>query len=162
MAESGRVFNQTPDSFFCAARRQAQDILSAANLSNFLKAAYTLGATQLFWHVEAVAGGGDSSCPSFQIFNASLCRKSETSPKQGRRSWLMRTEEPTAEAKKAEGASWVTVQIPSTPDQTGREAWVRAVSSRRFMLAIDPNKDLCSRSKPSNSVERKQEDCLKV
>ena len=72
----------------------------------------------------------------------------------------MRTMEPTAEAKKAEGASWVTLQIPSAPDQTGGEDWVQAVSSRRFMLAMDPSKDLCSRSTSSNFMERKQEDCL--
>ena len=31
-------------------------------------------------------------------------------------------EDPAAEAKKAEGASWVTLQIPRPPHQTGKVA----------------------------------------
>ena len=34
----------------------------------------------------------------------------------------MRVEEPTGEAKKVEGASWVILQIPRPPDLTKRDA----------------------------------------
>ena len=71
--------------------------------------------------------------------------------------------EPAAEAKKADGASWVTLRIPKPPDQTRRDAWVHASTlSRRLMLAMDPSKDLCRRSKSSSSEERKQGEVRKM
>ncbi len=38
--------------------------------------------------------------------------------------WQIRSEEPAAEAKNAEGASWTALRIPRPPNYTGREACV--------------------------------------
>ena len=118
IAESGSTFNQAPDPVLSAASKRACDLSFAADSSNFLKVATTLGLSKLFWHIEAVADGGNASCP-FQTFKASLCKGMGASLKWGGRSWLIRGEEPAAEAKKAEGASWVTLRIPSPLTKLG-------------------------------------------
>lgn len=61
-----------------------------------------------------------------------------------------------AEARKAESASWVSLWLPRSPGKTTLGAWVQAVTlPRRLMLATGPSKDLCSKSRPSSSAERK-------
>ena len=40
----------------------------------------------------------------------------------GRGIWLMIPAQPTAEARKAEGASWIVLLTPSPPDSMGRDA----------------------------------------
>ena len=50
--------------------------------------------------------------------------------------------QPAAEAKKADGASWVALLTPRPPDPTGRKACVQAVSSAaKLMFAISPRRD---------------------
>ena len=73
--------------------------------------------------------------------------------------WLIREEEPAAEAKKADGASWVTLHIFKPPDQTGRDA---STLSRRLMFAMNPSKDLCRTLKSSSSEERKRGEVCKT
>ena len=48
-----------------------------------------------------------------------------------------RLEEPAADARKAEGASWTALRMPRPPCFTGSEAWIQAGSgSLRETLAI--------------------------
>ena len=48
-----------------------------------------------------------------------------------------RLEEPAADARKAEGASWIALRMPRPPFFTGSVAWVQAGSeSLRETLAI--------------------------
>ena len=41
---------------------------------------------------------------------------------RGGRIWWMRSVEPATEARKAEGASWTALLIPTPPDHTGSDA----------------------------------------
>ena len=50
--------------------------------------------------------------------------------------------QPAAEAKKADGASWVALLAPRPPDPTGREARVQAaLSIAILMFVISPRSD---------------------
>ena len=55
--------------------------------------------------------------------------------------WWVRSELAAAEARKAEGASYIEFLIPKPPDLNGSEASVQAVSSR-LMLVMSLTMDL--------------------
>ena len=50
--------------------------------------------------------------------------------------WRIRSEQPAAEAKKADGASWTVLRIPRPPSLTGREACRKERLSSRVTLII--------------------------
>ena len=64
----------------------------------------------------------------------------------------MRCAEPSAEARKAEGASRVALRTPNPPVRTGRDAWVQA-ESERSMFKMVPRSDLRRVSKSCSAGE---------
>ena len=71
--------------------------------------------------------------------------------------------QPAAEARKAEGASWIALLTPRPPDATGREACAQAVSlSAMLMLAISPSSDRRRRSKCRSWGDLEQGEVLKM
>ena len=77
--------------------------------------------------------------------------------------WATRVEEPAAEAKKADGASWTALLIPSPPCLTGREAWVQVESEIwRELLVMLPVMDLSRSSNAWISGERKHGEVQRV
>ena len=71
--------------------------------------------------------------------------------------WATRVEEPAADAKKAKGASWAALLIPSLPFLTRREAWGHAETEPwRELLVMLLRVNFSRLSYTWSSVERKQ------
>ena len=126
--DTGRAFSQAPDSFLLAARRRARDLASGASSSRAWAEALTLGESHSLWRWDTESGGGGLLCPCDQQLNASSLATIGNFCKCLGIIWATRVEEPAADARKAEGASWTALLMPSPPFLTGREAWGHAVT----------------------------------
>ena len=74
-----------------------------------------------------------------------------------------RVEQPAAEAKKAEGASWAALLMPSPPRLTGRVAWVQdETEAGRHMLVTLLVMVLSRSSNSASSGETKQGEVRRV
>lgn len=163
MAESGRAFNQAPVSLFCAGRRRAYDFTSGDNLISFMKVAFILGVYQLFRHMEAVAGGGDSSRPSFQTSTPRCV--------EGRRHPLGRGEELANEdggthswsqkGKRSKLSYHLNLQPTWPNSKVCLDPCCVVVQNVYTVFAMDPSNDLCNRSKSWRLVERKHWDVFR-
>ena len=140
--DTGKASNQAPDSFVATARRRARVLSLGAASKRASNVAWIRGASQAFWRQAEVPHGGRSSRSCFQIPRACSTVGSGTSHSCRGRIWRTRSEQPAAEAKKAEGASWAALRMPIPPAPMGREAWSQALSSLRCTLVMSPNMDL--------------------
>ena len=108
-------------------------------------------------------GGGGLSCPCIHKLNASALATMGTSFKWMGMIWATRVEQPAAEAKKAEGASWAALLIPSPPCLTGRVAWVQdETEPGRQMLVMLLVMVLSRSSYSASSGETKQGEVRRV
>lgn len=91
-----------------------------------------LGASHTFWRWEAWPEGGGSSWPSHQAARAASEKGYVSIMKvcvwEGR-IHSTSSEQPAAEAKKADGASWTALRILRPPVPVGRDAWAQTESS---------------------------------
>ena len=103
------------------------------------------------------------SCPCIQQLNASSLATMGTSFKWIGMIRATRVEQPAAEAKKAEGASWAALLMPSPPRLTGRVAWVRdETEAGRHMLVMLLVMVLSRSSYSTSSGETKQGEVWRV
>ena len=107
------------------------------------------------WQQVGVGGGG-LVWPWLQKLRASLLAEHGVSCNRGGRIWWIRSEEPAADARKAEGASWTALLIPRPPDRTGSNAWAQAeLLLTRSILALSLRIDLWRWLNSSSWDERK-------
>ena len=104
-----------PPTLVCAAQRCTCELLSGADLINLLKVALTTWVSQLFCHMEAVPGGGTSSCPTFHVsghyFEGGHGQPSRLSRGLG---WLWKRN-PQPRPKRQMGQDWIMLCIPRPP-----------------------------------------------
>ena len=161
-AEMGGALSHAPDSFCCDASKRALPMESVALDSRLEAKAPATGRSQAFWvPVAAPVGVSEEPELAFQSLIASALSGQGSVEQVGGIKARVIEEVPAAEARKAEGASMVTLLMPNPPRLMGRDAWIQFCSDR-WILQMDSSSDRRIQSKESRAGDLKLGAVLRI